>query len=410
MCLNTHHTWPVMVEAVVAPKCWMGAEFCQPDDVPTVSKLKGRYWNFGSAFLFSKGFKMQKKILVVATGGTIGSTTKSGVTNVNAPAIHHLLDAYYMYAGFKGDLFDVCQPLNILSENICQTDWMLLVAAIKAQKLDRYTGIIVTHGTDTLPYTAAALSYAFSDLEIPVVLVSSNTPLNNFEANGLDNFKSAVNFILDTKFHGVFIIFQNSNRESVVHLGTRLTEATPFTHQFESQKNAYFGTMINNHFVHNSASVYNPTMSSLLSHVGVKMDSLAFSDRIVSIQPYPNLNYNLFNFSVTRPDAVLHKLYHSGTACTDSHDYDKTRYSVLNFAKRCHAENITFYIVGLTIAQEAVYSTTKELLDLGIIPLYDITMEAAVVKLSMAYGLFKYKKSITDFINTNMFFEFSQRI
>jgi len=73
--------------------------------------------------------------------------------------------------------------------------WQTLITAIEAQHPEHYDGIIITHGTDTLAYTAAALSFYFNAIKIPILLVSSDYPLDDSKANGLDNFMCAVEFI-----------------------------------------------------------------------------------------------------------------------------------------------------------------------------------------------------------------------
>lgn len=348
---------------------------------------------------------MKKKILLVFTGGTIGSTTKSHTTNVNSSAGYRLLEEYGRLTGCNSDIFDIYAPLSILSENLVPADWAVLVDFIKAKPLDAYSGVIVTHGTDTLPYTSAVLSYAFNDLDIPLVVVSSNYPLGSPDSNGLNNFAAAVHFIEDAGANGVFVTYQDSMGEQIVHLGTRLTEASPFTHQFRSQKDAYFGKIVDKKFVHNSASPYGPSVKELLDRAAFTYDKLAFSNRVLCVKPYPGLNYTLFDFSVARPSAVLHGLYHSGTACMRLPNGGDANYSLLSFARRCKDENIDFYAAPLSMNSGNLYVTTREFLDSAVIPMLDMTMEAAIAKLSIAYGSFCDRWTIQEFLQRNIFFD-----
>lgn len=348
---------------------------------------------------------MKNKILLLFTGGTIGSSTKDSIINIDSSARYHLLEKYAKFSDRNGVSFDIYEPLSILSENLIPSDWTSLIDSIKSKPLDEYSGIIVTHGTDTLPYTSAVLSYAFNALSIPLVVVASNSPLGESESNGLHNFIAAVNFISDAAIPGIFVVYQNATGESIVHLGSRLTEALPFTHQFRSQKDAYFGKMIGEKFIHNKSATYSPSITEILNREVFTFDTLSFSDQILCITPYPGLNYAMFDFSVSRPKAVLHDLYHSGTACVRLSDANN-QYSLLNFVHRCKSKNIDFYVAPLSVATGTRYATSAEFLDAGVIPMPDISTEAAIAKLSLAYGSFQDRNTIQEFLNRDIFFEF----
>jgi len=105
---------------------------------------------------------INKKILLVFTGGTIGSLASQGCikTTDNAPSI--LLQLFEShYPDSHQVQFKIIRPLNLLSENLHPVIWQNLLTAITAEQPEQYDGIIVTHGTDTLSYTAAALSFYF---------------------------------------------------------------------------------------------------------------------------------------------------------------------------------------------------------------------------------------------------------
>lgn len=348
---------------------------------------------------------MKNKILLIFTGGTIGSATKDSITNIDSNARYHLIENYNKLSGCKDVIFDVYEPLSILSENLIPSDWTSLIDSIRSKPLAEYSGIIVTHGTDTLPYTSAVLSYAFNALSIPLVVVASNSPLGEPESNGLHNFIAAVNFITDAAIPGIFVIYQDANGDSIIHLGTRLTEALPFTHQFRSQKDAYFGKMIGEKFIHNKSSTYGPSITEILNREVFTFDTLSFSDKILCIKPYPGLNYDMFDFSLSRPKAILHDLYHSGTACVRLLGANN-QYSLLSFVHRCKSKNIDFYVAPLSVASGTRYATSAEFLDAGVIPMSDISTEAAIAKLSLAYGSFRDRNTIQEFLNRDIFFEF----
>ena len=145
------------------------------------------------------------KIGVIFTGGTIGSTIdQSGHIVADKDNRDFLLLNLYRHKFTLQDEFVIRTPYCILSENLSGRELELLVACVNELK-EKVDGIIITHGTDTLQYTAAALGYVYSNLAIPIVLVSSNYVLEDSRANGLTNFACAVSFIHAGQGHGVFV-------------------------------------------------------------------------------------------------------------------------------------------------------------------------------------------------------------
>ena len=152
-------------------------------------------------------------------------------------------------------MFEVRSPINILSENLISSDWNLLINDILKTDLSKYAGIIINHGTDTLPYTSAMLSFVFNNINIPIVLVSSNHPLDCVNSNGIENFIGAVNFIQNMPVSGVFVSYKNNKEKIKIHLGSILIEASPFINDFRSQKDSFLGT-VNYPVLQGGASIF----------------------------------------------------------------------------------------------------------------------------------------------------------
>jgi len=113
-----------------------------------------------------------KKILLVATGGTIASVEDGRGL---APALSGEELARYVPEIADVCDFDVVQPMNIDSTNMRPADWMRIRDEI-VDAYDAYDGFVVLHGTDTMAYTAAALSYLVQGSPKPIVLTGSAAP------------------------------------------------------------------------------------------------------------------------------------------------------------------------------------------------------------------------------------------
>ena len=143
-----------------------------------------------------------KKILLIATGGTIASAEEgSGL----APALTGEQLAAFVPGLETLCTFDVVQPMNIDSTNMRPADWVRLAGVIEGA-WDRYDGFVVLHGTDTMAYTAAALSYLVQG-DKPVVLTGSQLPMADPLTDGKLNVRQAFRFATDDRARGVCVTF-----------------------------------------------------------------------------------------------------------------------------------------------------------------------------------------------------------
>lgn len=132
-----------------------------------------------------------KKIMLIATGGTIASGyTEEGL----APRFkaEELLEYVEEYREFCS--VEVLQPFNLDSTNVCGKHWLELAAIIREHYED-FDGFVICHGTDTMAFTAAALSYLVQNSSRPIVVTGSQKPINlpvtDARTNLLDSLRFA---------------------------------------------------------------------------------------------------------------------------------------------------------------------------------------------------------------------------
>ena len=143
-----------------------------------------------------------KHILLLSTGGTIAS--RPGTDGLEPG-----LSGEELVAGL-GDMeghFDVSvrQILNLDSSNIQAEEWQLIARSVY-DSLPDYDGIIITHGTDTMAYTASMLSFMLPGLQKPVVLTGSQIPMGNLLTDARNNLFCALAAV-DADIRGVSIAF-----------------------------------------------------------------------------------------------------------------------------------------------------------------------------------------------------------
>ncbi len=153
-----------------------------------------------------------KKILMIATGGTIASKNVGGGLQPvisSGDLLNHVPEI-----AAKCNVKTV-QPFNLDSTNLAPCHWLEL-ARIVEENYEQYDGFVITHGTDTMAYTAAALSYLIQHSPKPVVLTGSQKSVYLRDTDARNNLYDAFSFCADEHACGVHVVFDGS-----VILGTR---------------------------------------------------------------------------------------------------------------------------------------------------------------------------------------------
>ena len=218
---------------------------------------------------------MQNKILVVGLGGTIGSvkTDTIGLDRNNLKILERIerQDAEFVCAS----------PFSVLSENMTIQLWKRLVEYIGGIDFSEYKGVIILHGSDTLAFTASFIANAFPRRSI--VFVASDKPIEDETANGIRNFNSAVDLIMNgcddvyVSYDGCF----RANCVSGINIEERLTSISESIPPVDSR------------------TIYDKNILIVNSYVNFNPD-----------------NYNLLNV-----DAILVGMYHSATAPAEAIEF-----------------------------------------------------------------------------------------
>lgn len=328
------------------------------------------------------------RILLVFTGGTIGSLNENGNIDLDPNAAFKLISLFQQrYPAADAIQFKTLRPLQILSENLHPKDWETLIAAIETENHAEFDGIIITHGTDTLAFSAAALGLYFNRLSKPILLVSSNLPLENPQANGIPNLIAAVDFIRQQALPGVFVAYQNPGSPLHIHQGTRLLSCLPLSGDFISIQSQPLQEYQQGQFV----AFYQPAAST------PQALRANFGRRILLIRPYPGLDYR--QFKLDDVDAVLHDLYHSGTACTRD-DYGQ-QHALSAFIRDCRQRQLPVYLAP-ALYSDSAYNSTRQLLEQGACMIWNQTLEVAYAKLLLAYGNHYEPAAITALLSHNL--------
>ncbi len=330
-----------------------------------------------------------KNILLVLTGGTIGSVNNNGIIGTQKTGCRILEMTEKYLSDFH---FDVKQPLNILSENIDVRHWEKLLNFIYSQDISEYDGIIITHGSDTLSYSSAMLGIMLNGLKIPVAITAADKVPDDPESNAVFNFCSCA-FLLAQRKGGVYTVYKNSGEsEADIYVPTRLIEADRLFDRFSS----FDGSPVAKIDRMGNINVINEELFSSMEDKSFQMNisKIHFGKTVMLIHPYPLVDYSAIIKSMGRDTgAVLHVTYHSATVSENA--------AVL--ADECNKRGIPLYLCSFKKENDSVYESSDNILKKGTLPLYNISSESAFAKLLTGINLFP--ENIDDFMRDDIYFE-----
>ncbi|NLY09599.1 MAG: hypothetical protein GXZ11_06890 [Tissierellia bacterium] len=348
---------------------------------------------------------MQDTILVVETGGTFATVASGNIRSLDVNAgkgmvygDSRVVDRVEKY-NWK---IEVIRPIYTLSENMTFDKLNALLECLWALDYSKYKGIIITHGTDTMAYTANLLSMLFGRVGVPIMLVSSNHPLVDQRANGMENFLGAMDFIATADLQGVYVVYKDYKGIIQVHLGSRIKQMNQIIDAYESFKDLTIGEITDGNFKL-YVSPYLPDRESINDgHIPINLKPFTLGKRILLVYPYVGLRYDYFNIDDSI-DGIVCGVYHSGTVCVENNAIDQ---SINTLIEKAEKNNIPVFIGELSSKNDHYDSFTNLVKSDNVFPIYDISLENLYVKAHIALSVFEDIKSRESFINnTNVFFE-----
>ena len=322
----------------------------------------------------------KKKILLLTTGGTIASLAGSdGLEPHRSDVMERELNQLRTYYSIT-----VEDVMCLDSSNIRPAEWQHLARSIFDLRAG-FDGIVISHGTDTMAYSASAISFMLPNIDRPVVFTGSQLPLADMLSDGPDNLRTAFAMAAAGK-PGVFLAFDRK-----VMLGCRAVKvrASGFT-AFESVNARYAGVVSNRGLVLDETVLPSPSGPPQL------MDSISTDVFLLKLTPGMNT-------------AIFDALVGMGIKGIVIEAFGLGGMNVLNrgLSGIRHAVNAGVSVVITTqclydSADLGVYQVGSRLLELGVIQGLDMTSEAAMTKLMWAIGQGMDQKQIVRLFATSL--------
>ncbi len=322
----------------------------------------------------------KKHILLLTTGGTIASAPGGdGLAPQGSGIFRREMEQL-------GTYYDITvEDLICLdSSNIRPAEWQLIAEGIWRNK-DLYDGIVVSHGTDTMAYTASAVTFMLENIPIPVVFTGSQLPLEDMLSDGSQNLRTAF-AMAATGHRGVFLAFDRK-----IMLGCRAVKvrASGFS-AFESI-NARYTAIVSNA----GLTVDESLLPASSGEPALKTD---ISDEVFLLKLTPGLNPHIFD--------VLSDLGYKGIVIEA---FGLGGVNILGEGlggiRRCLEKGISVVVTTQCLYDSAdlgVYQVGVKLLELGVIQGRDMTSEAAMTKLMWAIGQGYGPEEIIKLFQTNL--------
>ncbi|MCP3028756.1 asparaginase [Halobacillus sp. A5] len=325
-----------------------------------------------------------KKILLLSTGGTIGCIqTDDGLI----PGIPIQKLVRYLPLNENEVQISTETVVNIDSTNMQPEHWEEIARAVY-DKYHHFDGFVITHGTDTLSYTSAALSYFLRNLQKPVVLTGSIQPIDAKKTDGVKNLTDAVTYATKGTA-GVFVVFGGR-----VIKGTRAVKMRTESYDaFESINYPYIAYIEGNH-IQNNMEVTDKADGELRLETGLCTDVHLF-------KLYPGVKPDLLHSIKDQFKGVIIETFGSGGLPFLGRDLSKTVDNLIQEGKfvvittQCLEEgaDLSLYKVGRLIDQSKVILSI------------DMNTEALLPKLMWAMGKtlkLSEVKEIVESTNTPM--------
>lgn len=245
-----------------------------------------------------------KRILLIATGGTIASAEDGhglspALTGAELAACVPEVDGLCE--------LEILQLMNIDSTNMRPADWLRIAGAIE-ECYTAFDGFLILHGTDTMAYTAAALSYLIQGSAKPIVLTGSQRPMTSSFTDAKLNLYQSLLYALDDASYDVTIVFGG-----IAIAGTRARkQRTMSSNAFTSVNFPPLAYIRNDRIVRAGAAGATPGADAALAEAPLPPVFRTLDDRVAVLKLTPGLSPHLFRALKADYDALILEIYGLG--------------------------------------------------------------------------------------------------
>ena len=335
---------------------------------------------------------MKPRILVIYTGGTIGmikDPVSGQLSNVDFNLIYdHVPELKRLHVEL--DTMSLSEPID--SSEIQPENWIDIAEMIQSN-YDNYNGFVVLHGSDTMAYTASALSFMFDGLKKPIILTGSQLPIGVIRTDGKENLITAIEIASTSEKDGEALI-----QEVAVYFDYQLFRGNRSTkysaENFEAFKSPNYDVLCTAgvEIKYNYVKLYRSKSEKLSLNT-------KFNCKVVNLKLFPGINFELYSelFNKDKVDGILIESFGAGNAPSSKMLRDllskfiKNGGVVLNLTQ-CSSGSV----------RQGLYKTSSLFNDLGVISGLDMTTEAAITKLMISLAIIESDSSVKELLMSDL--------
>jgi L-asparaginase len=341
--------------------------------------------------------KKEISILIIYTGGTIGMVHDPATGSLVPIDFRHISDHVPELRKFGYDLHSISFDPVKDSSNIDPAVWIKLAEIIEDGYND-FDGFVVLHGTDTMAYSASALSYMLDNLKKPIIFTGSQLPIGLLRTDGKENLITAIEIAAAIE-NGI-----PSVPEVSIFFDNKLTRGNRTTKMSAEHFDAFNSP---NYPPLAEVGLHLKYFSNLIMHTGKEEKLIvhkAFDNNVAILKLFPGINRKLMQaiINIDGLRGLIIETFGSGNAPTYQWFLDDLKQFidkggiVLNVTQ-CHGGSV----------EMGLYETSRQMLSAGVISGTDITSEASVTKLMFLLGRYSSREDVENSLKKSLAGEIS---
>lgn len=306
--------------------------------------------------------------MVIYTGGTIGMVKNPATGKLEPVSLENIYDRIPVLKEYPCKIDYLSTKKIVDSSDITPDSWVEIAGLIE-KNYEHYDGFVVLHGTDTMSYTASALSFMLENLNKPVVITGSQLPVNSLRTDGRENFITSIVIASEGLVPEVCLYF-----DSKLFRGNRTTKLT--AENFDAYLSGNYPPLadVGVRIKYHREYFQKPSSEKLKVHYNFNTD-------ITVLKLFPGITRNLVHatFNIEGLRGVVLETYGNGNAPTADWFREELEEAI--------SRGIIIFNVSQCIMGGVSHGKYKASLDAdGIARGYDITSESGITKLMFLLG------------------------